>query len=262
MKQGDGRVQEGIVTGAEGNVVAPGAELDASVSLAHFSVIQEDVKIGAGTSIGNHVVIFSGTRIGRGVVVQDGTVVGKRPRSSSVSTLGAQSIETETRIEDGVTIGTGAIVYAGCRIGVGAFVGDKASIRENCSVGANSVVGRGVNLEFHVTIGCRCLIFTASYLSENTVLEDDVFIGARVCTASGTVISHRRNIPCESRGPIIRAGARVGTGASLHPGIVVGREAVVALGAVVFENVPDATLVLGNPARAVKKVPEEEFIRP
>jgi UDP-2-acetamido-3-amino-2,3-dideoxy-glucuronate N-acetyltransferase len=246
---------------AEGNVVSPGATLDPSVSLEHFAVIHENVRIGPGTRIGSHVIIFPGTRIGGGVTIQDGAVIGKRPQSSKSSTLGAQAIESETSIEDSVTIGTAAIIYAGCRIGRDAFVGDLASIRENCSVGANSVVGRGVSLEFHVTIGCRCLIFTASYLSENTVVEDDVFIGARVCSASGTVISHRRDIPCENRGPVIRTGARVGTGAALHPGIVVGREAVVALGAVVFENVPEATLVLGNPARPVKKVPPEEFIK-
>jgi len=244
-----------------GNLVSPRARIDATVALSHGAVIHDDVSVGPATSVGNYVVIFPGTRIGSGVTIQDFAVIGKMPRTSKVATLGAQAIDAETTIEDGATIGTGAIVYAGCRIGRDAFIGDKASMRENCSVGASSVVGRGVNLEFHVTIGCRCLIFTGSYLSENTVLEDDVFIGARVCTASGTVMSHRRDIPCESRGPVIRAGARVGTGASLHPGITVGREAVVALGAVVFDNVPEATLVLGNPARVVKKVDPSEFIK-
>jgi len=246
---------------ADGNIISSEAAIDESVSFAHFAVIHDAVRIGAGTRIGSHAVIFPGTTIGSGVTVQDHAVIGKRPHSSVVSTLGAQATDSQTTIEDGALIGTGAIVYAGCRIGKDAFLGDMASIRENCTIGAKSVVGRGVNLEFHVTIGSRCLIFTASYLSENTVVEDDVFIGARVCTASGTVISHRRDIPCESRGPVIRAGARVGTGASLHPGITVGREAVVALGAVVFQDVPEATLVLGNPARAVKKVPPEEFIK-
>ena len=34
-----------------------------------------------------------------------------------------------------------------------------------------------------------------------------------------------------------------------------------ARGAVVFEDGPKATLDLGNPARAIKKVPPEEFIK-
>jgi acetyltransferase-like isoleucine patch superfamily enzyme len=247
---------------ADANVISPLAKLDPSVSLSHGAVIHENVTIAEGTTVGNHVVIMADVRIGSGVTIQDFATIGKVPRAARTATLGAQAIERETRVEDGATIGTGAVVYAGCHIGRNAFVGDGASMRENCRVGDLSVVGRGVNLEFHVTIGCRCLIFTASYLSENTLLEDDVFIGARVCTASGTVMSHRRTIPCESQGPVIRAGARIGTGACLHPGITVGREAVVALGAVVFENVPEATLVLGNPARPVKKVPADEFIDP
>jgi acetyltransferase-like isoleucine patch superfamily enzyme len=46
----------------------------------------------------------------------------------------------------------------------------------------------------------------------------------------------------------------------LCPRVEVGREAVVAAGSVVMEDVPEAVLVMGNPARIVRKVPEDEFL--
>lgn len=50
-------------------------------------------------------------------------------------------------------------------------------------------------------------------------------------------------------------GAWICTGAILLPGVTVGRNAVVAAGAVVNRDVPENTLVAGVPARPVKKLP-------
>jgi acetyltransferase-like isoleucine patch superfamily enzyme len=116
-------------------------------------------------------------------------------------------------------------------------------------------------LEFNVRVGDRVLIFTGAYLCEGVVVEDDVFVGACIVSAAGKVISYRRPaIQTRVEGPVIKRGSRVGTGAVLHPGIEIGPEGVVAMGTVVFEDVPAATLVLGNPARPVKRVPSNEFL--
>jgi acetyltransferase-like isoleucine patch superfamily enzyme len=53
----------------------------------------------------------------------------------------------------------------------------------------------------------------------------------------------------------IRIGERsfVGGGAVILPGVTVGNEAVVAAGAVVLSDVPDRTIVGGNPARILRR---------
>ena len=59
-------------------------------------------------------------------------------------------------------------------------------------------------------------------------------------------------------GPTIKRGARVGGGAILCPGVVIGEEAFVGAGAtVVTKDVPDRAIVVGNPARVLREVPEE-----
>jgi UDP-2-acetamido-3-amino-2,3-dideoxy-glucuronate N-acetyltransferase len=61
-------------------------------------------------------------------------------------------------------------------------------------------------------------------------------------------------------GPTIRRGARVGAGAVICPGIEIGPEAFVGAGAVVTKDVAARTLVVGNPARVLRQVPDDELL--
>ena len=62
------------------------------------------------------------------------------------------------------------------------------------------------------------------------------------------------------KGPTIRRGARIGGGAVLLPGIEIGEETFVGAGAVVIRDVPSRALVVGNPGRQIREVPEEELL--
>jgi acetyltransferase-like isoleucine patch superfamily enzyme len=61
------------------------------------------------------------------------------------------------------------------------------------------------------------------------------------------------------KGPTIRRRARVGGGAILCPGVEIGEEAFVGAGAVVTKDVAPRTVVVGNPARKLRDVPDEEL---
>jgi acetyltransferase-like isoleucine patch superfamily enzyme len=62
------------------------------------------------------------------------------------------------------------------------------------------------------------------------------------------------------KGPTIRRGARVGGGAILCPAVVIGEEAFVGAGAVVTKDVPPRMLVVGNPARVLRAVNDDELL--
>jgi acetyltransferase-like isoleucine patch superfamily enzyme len=62
------------------------------------------------------------------------------------------------------------------------------------------------------------------------------------------------------RGPTIRRGARIGAGAVLLPGVEIGEEAFVGAGAVVLNDVPARAVVVGNPARTIRDVPDDELL--
>jgi acetyltransferase-like isoleucine patch superfamily enzyme len=92
-----------------------------------------------------------------------------------------------------------------------------------------------------------------------SVVEDDVFIGPGVVTTNDdTMGRHRAGEPI--RGPVLRRACRVGGGAVLRPGVVIGEEAFVAAGAVVVRDVGPREVVLGVPARVVREVGDEDLL--
>ena len=58
---------------------------------------------------------------------------------------------------------------------------------------------------------------------------------------------------------IIKKGAWIGAGASILPGVTVGKYAIVGAGAIVTKDVPDYSVVVGTPAKVVKKLDKDKF---
>jgi len=91
-------------------------------------------------------------------------------------------------------------------------------------------------------------------------LEEDVFIAPCVVTTNDNYMGRTEARLAEMRGPTIRRGARIGGGAVLLPGVEIGEEAFVGAGAVVLNDVPARALVVGNPARKIRDVPDDELL--
>jgi acetyltransferase-like isoleucine patch superfamily enzyme len=122
------------------------------------------------------------------------------------------------------------------------------------------VVGRGSLVENDVTIGARTRIQANAYVTAYSTLEEDVFIAPGVVTTNDNFMGRTEKRHDLMRGAIIRRGARVGGGAVLLPGIEIGEEAFVGAGAVVTKDVAPRAVVVGNPARQIREVPDEELL--
>jgi acetyltransferase-like isoleucine patch superfamily enzyme len=234
------------------------AELAEGVSVAPGAVIHAGAVIGLGTEIGAGAVIYPGTKVGEGCVIEDGAVLGKRPRLRDGSR--AAGAEPDPLVlEDEVTVCCGAVVYAGAHIAAKAIIGDQAQVRERTRIGARSVVGRASCVDFDTRVGERVLIQTGVYVTGGSVVEDDVFIGPCVVTTNDhTMGRHAPEDPL--LGPVFRRACRVGGGAVLVPGVVIGEEAFVAAGAVVTRDVGEREMVMGVPARVVRRVDDEDLL--
>jgi UDP-2-acetamido-3-amino-2,3-dideoxy-glucuronate N-acetyltransferase len=205
-------------------------------------------------------VVYPGTELGEDVIVGDYAVIGKPPVLGKRST--AADVELEPLVvRDGAAILTAAVVFAGTRIGRDVIVGDQACVRERCTVGDEVVIGRGALLENEVAVGARTTIQADAYVTRGSVLEEDVFIAPCVVTTNDNFMGRTERRHELRRGPTIRRGARVGAGAVLLPGIEIGEEAFVGAGAVVLRDVPPRAVVVGNPARQIREVPDEELLR-
>ena len=201
--------------------------------------------------------VYPGTVLGDGVKVLENAVVGKQPSLSPRSTAKRDPLPP-TEVGAGTIVSTGAIVFAGSRIGARVILGDQACIRERVVIGDDVVIGRGTLVENDTTIGFMSLIQANAYITAYSTLEEHVFIAPCVVTTNDNFMGRTERRHELMRGATIRRGARVGGGAIICPGVEIGEDAFVGAGAVVTKEVPPRVVVVGNPARVLRDVPEDE----
>jgi len=203
--------------------------------------------------------VYPGTVLGEGVKVLENAVVGKQPSLSPRSTAKREPLPP-TEIGDGTIVSTGAVVFAGSRIGARVVLGDQSCVRERVQVGDDVVLGRGSLIENDTTVGARTKIQAEAYITAYSLLEDDVFIAPCVVTTNDNFMGRTERRHDQIKGPTIRHGARIGGGAIICPAVEIGEEAFVGAGAVVTKDVPARMLVVGNPARVIRAVNEDELL--
>ena len=213
------------------------------------------------TDIHPTAVVYPGTVLGEGVKVLEGAVIGKQPTLSPRSTAKREPLPP-TELGAGTVVSTGAIVFAGTRVGARVVLGDQSCVRERVTIGDDVVVGRGSLVENDTTIGAMTKIQADAYITAYSTLEENVFMAPCVVTSNDNFMGRTEQRHELIEGPTIRRGARVGAGAVLCPAVEIGEEAFVGAGAVVTKDVPPRTLVVGNPARPLRQVPDEELLEP
>lgn len=205
--------------------------------------------------------VHPGTVLGEGVKVLENAVVGKQPSLSPRSTASRDPLPP-TVIGEGTIVSTGAVVFAGATIGARVILGDQSCVRERVTIGDDVVLGRGSLVENDTSIGAMTKIQADAYITAHSTLEEHVFVAPCVVTTNDNFMGRTERRHALIEGPTIRRGARIGGGAILCPGVEIGEDAFVGAGAVVTKDVPARVVVVGNPARVLREVAEDELLDP
>ena len=131
------------------------------------------------------------------------------------------------------------------QIGEGSFVSTPISsiaCAENIHIGKNVFINGG------------CLFMARGGIT----IEDNVQIAANAQLISNNHDPYERMVLL-CKPVLIKQGAWIGAGATILPGVCVGKYAIVGAGSVVTKDVPDYGVVVGNPARLVKTLEAERF---
>lgn len=112
-------------------------------------------------------------------------------------------------------------------------------ISANAIIGSGSVIMQNSVIQSSVRIGNHCIINTSSSVDHDCTIEDFVHISPNSCLCGGVYVGE---------------GTQIGAGSVVIPGIKIGKWSMIAAGSVVYKDVPDNVLVLGNPARVIKKL--------
>ena len=138
------------------------------------------------------------------------------------------------------------------QIGPNTRVWAFAHVMPGASVGADCNICDHTFIEDGVTVGDGVTIKSGVYLWEGIIVEDEVFLGPNATFTNDRFPRSRTPWKCE--GILIRRGATVGAAAVVLPGVTIGEYARVGAGAVVTKDVEPHTVVVGNPARMVRRL--------
>jgi len=130
-----------------------------------------------------------------------------------------------------------------------------------CKIGDDSRIGTFVEIQKQAVIGRRVKVQSHTFICSGVVIEDEAFIGhgvmfindlfPRATRDDGTLQGEEDWTCVPTR---IGRRAAIGSNATILCGLTIGEGAVVGAGAVVTADVPEHTVVAGNPARILRYV--------
>ena len=153
-------------------------------------------------------------------------------------------IHESSFIDENVEIGEGTKIWHFSHIQSGAIIGTNCSIGQNVNIGNNVKIGNSVKIQNNVSV------------YEGVELEDYVFCGPSMVFTN--IRLPRSEFPQTGsefyEKTLVKKSASKGANATIVCGITIGRYALIGSGTVVTKDVPDYTLVIGNPGKVIGKV--------
>ena len=151
-------------------------------------------------------------------------------------------ISEDASIEADVKIHPSTIIMEKNKISRGAEIGPFVRIRPGCIIGENARIGNFVELK-KASVGKGTKISHLSYIGDSFV-GGNVNIGCGCATVNFDGTNKNKTV--------IEDGAFIGCGVNLVAPVTVGKDAYVAAGSTVTENVPEKALAIAR-SRQVNK---------
>jgi len=135
-----------------------------------------------------------------------------------------------------------------------------------CSIDDGSKVGTFVEIQKGASIGKNCKISSHTFICEGVHIADNVFVGHNVTfindkfpRATNEDGSRQTEADWKCVETYVEEGATIGSSATILCGLRIGKRAIIGAGSVVTKDVPENSVVAGNPAKIIKYL-DQKFI--
>ena len=150
------------------------------------------------------------------------------------------------RLIEDVTFGEDVVVYSFTNL-------------YGCQIGDNTRIGPFVEIQQGARIGANCKIQSHAFICTGVEIEDGVFVSHGVIFINDKFPRATSERGLQEEGDwellptIVEREATLGSGAVVVGGVRIGRGALVGAGAVVTRDVEPGQVVVGNPARSLRR---------
>ena len=117
-------------------------------------------------------------------------------------------------------------------------------ISQHAFVSNSAVIDNGAIVAPFVSIQAQ------AHVGENVAINTQAIIGHHVRVFAGSVISSQVNLGGSC---VVDELTYIGMGALILEKVSIGSESIVGMGSVVYKDIPDGVIALGNPARVARK---------
>ena len=149
-----------------------------------------------------------------------------------------------------------AIIEEGAKIGSGTNIWHFSHIRSGAIIGNNCNIGKDVYMDPGVVIGNNVKIQNGVSLYEGISVDDDVFIGPHAVFTND--LQPRAFLKdWQLTKTLLRKGCSIGANATIICGVTIGKYALIGAGTVVTKDIPDFSLVVGNPGKIIGMVDKQ-----
>jgi len=121
-----------------------------------------------------------------------------------------------------------------------------------------------INCTNQVTIGNNVYIAKGSWLNAygDITLDDDVMLGPYTIISTGNhkILNGSYRYGSQSKAPVcIKYGSWIGAGTIILSGVTIGKSACCAAGSIINTDIPDHSIVGGNPAKILRLNSKQNF---
>jgi acetyltransferase-like isoleucine patch superfamily enzyme len=209
-------------------LVSPSAVLGHNVTVGPFCVINDNVIVGDDTFIGSNVTLGE----------PDVSFYTDSAYQNEQLVIGKRSV-----------IRSHTVIYCGSTIGDEFQCGHRVTIREKSTIGKNVRIGTLSDVQGYCEIG------DYSRLHSNVHIGQKSSIGKYVWIFPYTVLTNDPQPPSEIMiGVTVNDFAVIATMVVVLPGVTVGKDSLVGASALVTNDVPEETVVVGSPAKQIGSV--------